>query len=392
MNHLKEVVQKNILDLKNQLINISKEIHAHPELAFEEYFACNLLIDTLKKADFTMKQELGGLPTAFEAVCGKGKLHIAVCAEYDALPHVGHACGHNIIAAAAIGTALGLKPIIDQLDLTLHIMGTPAEEKGGGKIMLLERGCFENIHAAMMIHPAESDGLFPNIIAAEAFEISYQGKEAHAAAYPEKGINASDAMTVAQVAIGLLRQQMETEDRVHGYVKKGGEAANIIPALTKAEYIVRSSTLTGLEKIRSKVENCFKAGALATGAALSITSSEKTYANMVHDKEIAYLYKRNAEKLGRLFTDSEDPKDNVTASTDMGNVSQVLPSIHPMIGIHSAPATNHQPEFTAHCVTPEANQAILDGSIAMAWTIIDIVHDTSLRERLLVNKTDTKQQ
>jgi metal-dependent amidase/aminoacylase/carboxypeptidase family protein len=215
------------------------------------------------------------------------------------------------------------------------------------------------------------------------FSVRYTGKEAHASAYPELGINAADALTIAQVAIGLLRQHMHPTDRVHGIVTKGGEAPNIIPAETTARYIVRAKTLDDLEVIRAKVLRCFEAGALATGTRLEIFGSRPPYAQVRHDPAMAALYRRNAEALGRVFPDVGEAQQRSGGSTDMGNVSLALPSIHPMIGINSLPAVNHQPEFTAHCITEAADRAIVDGALAMAWTAIDIATDATLRQRLL---------
>jgi amidohydrolase len=269
--------------------------------------------------------------------------------------------------------------------LTVSIIGTPAEEVGdaGGKILLLERGAFKGLHAAMMVHPAPVDIVEFPIIAASMFEVRYTGKEAHASAFPELGINAADALTVAQTAIGLLRQHIRSTDRIHGIITKGGDAPNIVPAHTTAKYMVRAKTIADLDEIRAKVRRCFEAGALATGAKLELIGGQKPYAEMRHDPDIAAAYRRNAEALGRTSRTPSMSFDRAAGSTDMGNVSLVLPAIHPAIGINSLPAVNHQPEFTAHCVTEAADKAVVDGSIAMAWTAIDLATDTNVRERLM---------
>jgi metal-dependent amidase/aminoacylase/carboxypeptidase family protein len=212
--------------------------------------------------------------------------------------------------------------------------------------------------------------------------VHYHGKAAHAAAFPERGINAADALTVAQTAIGLLRQHIRPTDRVHGIVLRGGEAPNVVPAHTIARYVVRASRIAELASVRQKVMRCFEAGALATGATLSLANEQLAYAEVVHDHEIAQHYKANAERLGRTFPDFGPMKDRFAASTDMGNVSLAIPSIHPTIGIGSLPAVNHQPEFAAHCATPAADQAVIDGAIGLAWTAIDIANDASLSARL----------
>ena len=265
------------------------------------------------------------------------------------------------------------------------MIGTPAEEvcDAGGKILLLERGAFEGMHTAMMVHPAPLDVVEFPIIAASMFEVCYHGKEAHASAFPERGINAADALTVAQTAIGLLRQHIRSTDRIHGMITKGGDAPNIIPAHTVAKYIVRANTLADLDEIKQKVVRCFEAGALATGSTLEINGGEKPYAEMLHDPDMAAAYRRNAEALGRVFPTLDPSLKRAAGSTDMGNVSLAMPAIHPAIGIDSLPAVNHQPEFTAHCVTEAADKAVIDGALSLAWTAVDMATNAEVRERLL---------
>jgi amidohydrolase len=363
------------------LIELSHRIHAHPELGYEEERASRWIAEALADAGFAVETGVYDLPTAFVARAGSGPLHIAICAEYDCLPAIGHACGHNIIAAMAVGAGLAAARIADEVGLTVSVIGTPAEEAGnaGGKILLLERGAFEGAHAAMMVHPGPLDIALPKLIAAALFDVRYTGKEAHAAGFPELGINAADALTVAQVAVGLLRQHIRASDRIHGITTKGGDAPNVIPAHTAARYMVRAETLDEVQALTPRVFHCFEAGATATGAQLEIEGGDKPYAHVVHDTALALLYRRNAEALGRRFVEVEQP----AGSTDMGNVSLALPAIHPMIGINSLPAVNHQPEFAAHCVTPDADQALLDGALAMGWTAIDAATDDALRASLL---------
>ncbi len=382
---LKAGAQESINGVYDDLVKLSHRIHANPELGFEEEKASAWLAEYLSDAGFQVESGICGLPTAFSARVGSGPLHLAICAEYDCLPGIGHACGHNIIAAMAVGAAIAAAKIADDVGLTVRVIGTPAEEVGnnGGKIILLERGAFEGVHAAMMVHPSSRDNVTPKNIAVSMFEVGYTGKEAHASASPELGINAADALTVAQTAIGLLRQHIKPTDRIHGIVTKGGDAPNIVPAHTNARYMVRAETLEDLGEIYDKVRRCFEAGALATGATLEMVGGDKPYSQMEHDLEIAAIYQRNAEALGRTFPDLGAINQRGGGSTDMGNVSLALPAIHPMIGIDSLPAVNHQPEFTAHCVTEAADRAILDGSVAMAWTAIDIATDDSLRRRLM---------
>jgi amidohydrolase len=369
---------------QDQLLALSRRIHAHPELGFEEVQASSWLCEWLADAGFAVEGGICDLETAFRATAGSGPLHVGICAEYDSLPGIGHACGHNVIAAAALGAALAAAAVADDVGLTVTVIGTPAEEVGNasGKILLLERGGFDGVHAAMMVHPAPFDMLRSKIIAASMFEVEYAGKASHASAFPELGVNAADALTLAQTAVGLLRQHIRATDRIHGITTHGGDAPNVIPAHTCAKYIVRAETLDQLEELRPRVYRCFEAGALATGAKMRITGGDKPYAEMRHHETLAACYRKNSEALGRPFPNLGEWETRPTGSTDMGNVSLTIPSIHPMIGINSLPAVNHQPEFAAHCVTADADKALVDGALAMAWTCIDLATDDTVRRQL----------
>ncbi len=374
---------ERLAERRAELIALSHRVHAHPELGFEEERAAAWLGAALDAAGFRVEPGAGGLPTAFVARAGSGPLEIAFCAEYDALPGIGHACGHNIIAATSVGAAIAAARVADDVGLTVRVVGTPAEEAGGGKILLLERGAFDGAHAALMVHPAPVDVLEPPVLALSQLQVRYTGKASHASAFPELGINAADALTVAQTAIGLLRQHLRPSDRVHGIVTGAGDAPNVVPAHAAATYSVRARSLAELSEVRARVERCFEAGALATGATLAIADDHPPYAEMCHDGALAAVFRRNAEALGRTFMEPGPLMERAAASTDMGNVSLALPSIHPFIGIASLPAVNHQPEFTAHCTTPAADAALWDGALALAWTAIDVATDPALRARLL---------
>jgi amidohydrolase len=380
---LKGRVEAEIQGHRQALVDLSHRIHAHPELAFEERQAHGWLMEALERAGLEVEDGPAGLPTAFRARKAGGALRVAVCAEYDALPGVGHACGHNIIAAAAAGAAIGLAPIVDELGVDLLVVGTPAEENGGGKIRLLDAGAFDGVHAAIMVHPGPLDLLEPTVIGVDWIEVTYEGKASHASASPELGINAADAVAIAHVAIGLLRQHISQSSRVHGIITAAGDAPNIIPARSEATYMVRATTTDELALLRSRVEDCFRAGALATGARLEIAPARAAYAPMRHDTRLTRLYRRNAEAMGRRFADTDEAGRRWAASTDMGNVSQVIPSAQPMIGIESLPATNHQPEFAAASVRAPADQAVIDAAIAMAQTIVDMGLDSELRTDLI---------
>lgn len=381
MTDLKERARTAVTAARQRLLELSHALHADPEIGYEEVRSSQRVAGALEQAGYSVERGVADLPTAFMARIGNGPLHVAICAEYDALPGVGHACGHNVIAAAAVGAGLALAESATDAGLTVSVIGTPAEEGGGGKVLMLERGSFAGQHAALMVHPGPGDVLEPEVLAAQGFDVRYEGREAHAAAYPELGINAADALVIAQTSIGLLRQHLRGTDRVHGIVTRGGDAPNIVPALTTGRFMVRARTLAELDDVREKVYRCFEAGALATGSRLSI-EPWPTYAHMEHDHELAALYARNAEALGRTLA---GPAGSAlrSFSTDMGNVSLAIPSIHPIIGIDSLPAVNHQPEFAAACATPAADRAVMDGATAMAWTALDIAADPELRDRLI---------
>src|SRR5919197_2091490 len=280
---VKERVRRRIGEARGALVALSRRIHGAPELAFEEKRACGWLCEALVQVGFAVEAGAYGLPTAFAARAGSGPLRLVVCAEYDALPDVGHACGHNLIAAMAVGAGLAPAEGADDLGVEVTVLGTPAEESGGGKVIMLERGAFADAHAAMMVHPAPFELAAMPVIASTQFDVHYTGKAAHAAAYPDLGINAADALVVAQAAIGLLRQHLRPSDRVHGIVTKGGDAPNIVPARTSARYMVRAATLEELAEVRAKVLRCFEAGALATGASLEVGAGRRPHAEMRHD-------------------------------------------------------------------------------------------------------------
>lgn len=369
---------------RENLVRLSHRIHGDPELGFEERHASEMLADHLASHGFQVEGGTAGLETAFSATAGSGPLTVAICCEYDALPGIGHACGHNIIAAAGAGAGVALAPLADDLGITVRVLGTPAEEAGGGKIWMLDRGAFDGAHAALMVHPSpiESDGM--DALAVDHFQVAYSGRSSHASAFPQLGLNAGDAMTIAQVAIALLRQQFNPWDQVHGIVTRGGDAPNVIPARTVAQYYVRAETLDKLAALRERVNRCFEAGALATGTRLELSTGGPPYSEFTPDLEMAALYHANADAIGREFPPDARMKGG---STDMANVSLRMPTIHPMIAIESKGAVNHQPEFTAACATASADRAVRDGALALALTVADLAGTDGLRRRLLDGDT-----
>jgi amidohydrolase len=380
---LQERASEAIEDVRNELVSLSHFIHEHPELGYEEYESSTVLANFIEGQGFEVERGSAGLPTAFRATKGTGDLHVVYCAEYDALPDVGHACGHNIIATSSLGAAIGLGAVADDAGVTVTLLGTPSEEGGGGKVDLLDAGYFDDAHAAMMVHPFPSDRLEATVLAVDHFDVVYIGKEAHASAAPWEGVNALDALTIAQVALGLLRQQLRPGDQVHGIVTEGGSAANIIPSRVVGRFMARSVTFDRLAQLRERVNACFEAGALATGATLAFKELGHPFSHLESDLDILAHYRQAAEALGRDFHLDDEEAPRPTISTDMGNVSLKVPSIHPLLMIPTNGAINHQPEFTAACVTPDADQAVIDGALALAHTAIAMAEDEKLRERLM---------
>ena len=370
---LKAVADTIVTAASPGLIGLSETLHSHPETAWQEHRAAGWIGDALSAGGFAVTPGYLGFPTAFLAEAGSGPTTIGIMAEYDALPGLGHACGHNLIAASAVGAGLALARLADDLGITVRVYGTPAEEGGGGKIELLEAGAFTDLDLAMMVHPAAVDVAEARPFAVTHNHIAYDGVSAHAAAYPDHGVNANDAFLVAQLAIALLRQQLPADTRVHGIQTVAGSAPNAIPEHTEGRWYVRANTLDQLAELEDRVRRCFEAGALATGATLTITPESKPYAEFLTDAAALAAYRANAVTRGRVFADPAVAGRMNRASTDMGNVSQVVPAVHPYIGVDSLPHTNHQPGFAAACIGPAAERALLDAAVLMAWTTIDVI-------------------
>ncbi|MCE0763230.1 M20 family metallopeptidase [Pseudonocardia kujensis] len=363
-----------------EVLALSRRIGEHPELAFEEYKTAAAIVDLLRDhGGFVVEEGVGGLDTAFTATVGSGSLAVGLCAELDALPGIGHGCGHNVIATSAVGAALALAPVADELGLSVRLLGTPAEERGAGKAILLREGVFDGLHAALMMHPTLKDMATPHIRALGTWTVEYHGRTAHASR-PFDALNAADAVTVAQVAVGLLRQQKKDSDRIHVVVKEAGTAVNVIPGHAVVEVGVRSDTLAEVEALWARVRNCFEAGALATGVRLEVSEPLMWLNGFRHDTDLAGLFRSNAEALGRTFPDYADRS---LGSTDMAEVSVHMPAIHPVLSFdRPAEEGNHTAAFARTACGPEGDRAVHDGGLALAWTIADAAQDDRLRGRL----------
>lgn len=381
---IRDAIEPAVRDAAEVLVGLSHRIHAHPELGWQEHRASDWVGEALAAAGYAVDAGIGGFPTALRATAGSGPLHVGLCAEYDALPGLGHACGHNMIAAMAVGAAIGLRGVADDLGLTVTVVGTPAEEGGGGKIELLDAGAFNDLHFALMAHPGPADAMEIHPLAVAHSRIRYEGKTAHAAAFPERGVNAADAFTVAEVSIGLLRQQLPPHVRLHGIRTHSGDAPNAIPHRAEGRWYVRAGNLEELRGLEGRIWDCFRAGALATGASVVIEPESQHYSEMVNDQDLVTIFSRCwRSTTGRRPAPAAGENPMGRASTDMANISLVMPAIHPYLGIGSGEAVNHQPEFAAHCVSPAADAVLLDGAVSLALTAAEAAGDQRVRSRLI---------
>ncbi|MDG4664170.1 M20 family metallopeptidase [Mycobacterium sp. 236(2023)] len=375
-------VEEAVRGRSTDLVALSHAIHAEPELAFAEHRSCAKTKALVAERGFEISP-VAGLDTAFRAVFGSGPLVIGVCAEYDALPGIGHACGHNIIAASAVGTALALAEVADALGLTVVLLGTPAEELGGGKALMLDAGAFDDIAASVMLHPGPVDIAAARSLALSEVTIGYTGRESHAAVAPYLGINAADAVTVTQVAIGLQRQQLAPGQMVHGIVTDGGQASNVIPAYAELRYTMRATNSESLRELESRMAGCFAAGAVATGCEHVVTETAPAYAELSPDPWLAETLRAEMVRVGRTPLPAELEATLPLGSTDMGNVTQVMPGIHPIVGIDAGGASIHQPAFTAAAVSDSADVAVVEGAIMLGRTVVALAESDVERSRVL---------
>ncbi len=366
-----------------QLIELSLRIHEHPEVAFEETQAAAWLVEFLRGRGFDATLGVGSLPTAFRAVAGggapaqTGRPAVAILAEYDALPGIGHGCGHNVIATTAAGAGIGVAAALGELAGTVQVIGTPAEEVYGGKAIMVREGAFDGIDAAIMTHPGTRDAVFVKALACAELTVEYHGREAHAAAQPERGVNALEALIIAYNAINSLRQHMRTSARIHGIITDGGKAPNIVPGHAAASFLVRAEDDTYLAELKQMVAHCFEAGAAATGARLELRWNINEYAAMNTNEAIARAHRANLASIGRDVPDTQGPQG--MGSTDMGNVSRIMPAIHPLIAIAPSDVNSHSPEFERYAASDSGKRAVIDGAKALAMTAIDILADGDLR-------------
>ncbi|MEO7397891.1 MAG: amidohydrolase [Ilumatobacteraceae bacterium] len=369
---LKHAVCAEVNRIGPELIRASHEIHAHPELNFEEHFAHDLLTGMLERSGLSPVRHAYDLATAFESRAGDDGFDVAVLCEYDALPGVGHACGHNIIATAGLGAGLAAATVAHAAGGRVRILGTPAEEGGGGKIEMARRGAFAGLAAAMMVHPADADLIRMDAIAIQQADVTFTGRAAHAAAAPQHGRNALDAAVLGYLNVAALRQHMLPTERIHGIFVKGGDKANIVPAEAVMQWMVRSPTIASLQPLKARVLACFDGSAAACGCTVSAAWDNVTYADMIDNAPMVQSYVANAATIGRVVADPRDTGASVVGSTDMGNISYLVPSIHPMIQAAPSGVPIHTVDFATWAASHDGDRAVLDGAKAMAMTIVDL--------------------
>jgi amidohydrolase len=376
---LKTSVGREIDSRYKMLADLSRQLHKNPEVAFEERRSSALLVDFLERNGFNVERGICKLPTAFRGKYGDAKPVIAFLAEYDALPKLGHACGHNLIATSSVAAGLASRQAVDALGGSVMVFGTPGEELYGGKAIMAAAGAFADVDMAMIAHPGGGNRVLMNTLACETFKVEFRGVAAHAAGAPELGINALEAMIQSFNAINSLRQHIRAKERISGIITDGGEAANIVPAHTAATFIVRADDDVRLDALKKRVVNCFAGAAMASGAKLKYSWGER-YEAMVSNATLARLFHENMQSLGRSINLGDNTVLNF--STDVGNVSQLLPTIQPLVAIAPDGIMIHTPQFAKAAATEGALRCLLDAAKAMAMTAIDLLSSPEMVARV----------
>jgi len=377
---LKTHVIDEIEAQRDALVDLSHRIHDNPETGFEEENASRWLCEYLQGHGFRVERPYCDLATAFRASSGEERPRVAFLAEYDALSGLGHACGHNLIAASSVGAAVAVSTVLAETGGSVAAIGTPAEEVYGGKAIMAGRGAFDELDAAMLVHPGSRNVALTAALACATVNVEYFGKEAHAASRPEAGINALDALVIAYNAIGALRQHIRDSARIHGIITDGGQMPNVVPNHAAGVFLARAEDEAYLEDLKGRVIACFEAGATATGARLEYRWDDVQYAPLRANKAMADTFRRNLTKLGRSVR--EPPAPRALGSTDVGNVSVLLPTIHPSIRVAPREVNIHTAEFARLARSEEGDKALLDAAKAMATTAVEILVDGELRQRM----------
>lgn len=386
LESLRQEVVSAVDGLSGELITLSHAIHAEPELSLAEFKAAARLADAVERHGAPVTREAFGMKTGFVSEFGRreseGGPTVAILSEYDALPGIGHACGHNIIAAIGYGAAIALSKLGGNLPGTVRYVGTPAEEAHGGKELMARLGAFHGADAAMMIHPSNTNLVTMPTIAVADVEAVYHGRAAHASAMAFRGLNALDAVVTAYSAIAQLRQHIRSAERIHGIITDGGMAPNIVPERAACRFFIRAADVHDLAKLKTRVAACFEAGALATGCRLELNWTDADYLDLKTNWPLADNFKQHAEALGRAFFPLEQIPQGFAGSTDMGNVSHRVPSIHPMLAVAPPDIIIHNPEFTRWAASDLGDAAVIDGAKALALTALDVMADHTTLARV----------
>ncbi|GMA09319.1 amidohydrolase [Tetragenococcus halophilus subsp. flandriensis] len=388
LQEVKEKIEKEVDARKPELVEISSFIHDHPELGYEEFQAVEKLTNYLEEQGAKIEKEYCGIPTSFKSTYkqGDGSVHFAICAEYDALPDLGHACGHNVICTSAVGAYLATKKTMETFDISgqVSLIGTPAEEGGGGKIKLLEKGGFEGIDAATMVHPTSgTTRIAGRCTTTHTFTIDYAGKSAHAASQPFKGINALDAANLFFSAVSMLRQQVTSDVRMSGIITEGGQATNMIPEHTQIQYMARCMEEDELDSLVKRVKDCIQAAALATGCDVEI-KEERGYAARTYSQVLGNICREALEDLGEPVL-PDFPDD--FGSTDFGNISQIMPTTNPYFSLNKTRVSLHSKEYEKIAASPITHTAIERSAKAMSRTVIESFLNPELIEQAKKEKT-----
>ncbi len=374
---VKQAISREMDDLRPRLIEISHTVHANPEILFEEHKAAALLTGELEREGFTVERGVAGLETAFVATYGSGKPRVAFLAEYDALPGIGHACGHNLIAVWALGAGIAVKRAMPDLKGTVQVIGTPAEEGGGGKVIMADAGVFRGLDAAIMMHAQNGTYLQQGSLAVANYQVEFFGKAAHASAFPHEGISALDALLQVFFSVNAMRQMLKSDARVHGNITHGGDAPNIIPDYAAGRFLLRSSDQNYVEELEKRFLNIVEGAALATGARSKATRLI-SYKSLSSNPVLTEALRVNGETLGIRY---ETPPGHV-GSSDIGDVSQVVPTIQPYMGIADKGIVIHSPEFREAAISARADDAAITGATLLAWTGADVLLRPDLREQV----------
>jgi len=380
ISEVKDAISSTVDALRPELERVGRDIHAHPEIGYEEKQAVGWLTALLRKHGFDVEVGVANTPTAFVATrrSGPGPT-VAFLSEYDALRGLGHGCGHNLIATASAGAAIALADQLDRLAGRVQVIGTPAEEGGGGKIRLIRGGIFKDVDAAMMFHPDTRTQVLHWALAVTHMHFEFTGRAAHASGDPEKGINALDAFVLAYNGISMLRQHIKDGSRLHGFLIEGGTAPNIVPDRTRGEFLVRAREEAYMLELVQKVKNIFQAAALATGCSVKLTFDEDPYTDLHNNGVLAGLFEANLRRIGIEPVEGV-PWENA-GSTDMGNVTHVVPGLHPTLGIAPADVPGHSQAFLEASGSPRGYQAMSDAAKTLAMTGADLLADPSLVEK-----------